>query len=281
MADNEEKYCAYCKKQTNHVGGICQVCNQNKSSIAKKFALVVIMVLVIIGIASFMFMKNSKPPVASTNTTIKVEQPDQETSKSKSEKLVYSLDKEMNRMIEAGQITGVSSDRLQQIQSGFDDIKKRKLKRRGNAYETDDDHGNNKVLINSNIHNEFFNADGYPKIEINIKKDRVIVFNYDFNAHTNVIEKQSAAFNSLRQSLITNKEMINRLYILGHTDDIGGNEYNNQLSMKRCLSLGDELMGKGLKVINYGFGKNRPITKNASDDDRAENRRIEIIVVKK
>lgn len=280
MAENEEKYCVNCKKQTNHVGGICQVCNQNKSSIAKKFAPVVIIVLVIIGIASFMFMKNSKPPVASTNTTIKVEQPDQETSKSESEKL-DSLDKEMNSMIEAGQITGVSSDRLQQIQSGFDDLKKRKMKRRGNSYEADDDNGNNKVLINSNIDHEALNAEGYPQIEFNINRDKVVVFNYDFNTHATVTDKQSAAFNSLRQSLITNKEMINRLYILGHTDDIGGNEYNNQLSMKRCLSLGDELMGKGLKVINYGFGKNRPITKNASDDDRAENRRIEIIVVKK
>jgi len=280
MADNEEKYCANCKKQTNHIGGICQVCNQNKSSIVKKVVPVVIIVFVIIGIASFIFMKNSKPPVASTNTTIKVEQPVQENSKSESEKL-DSLDKEMNTMIETGQLTGVSSDRLQQIQSGFDDLKKRKMKRRGNAYEADDDNGNNKVLINSNIDSEVLNADGYPKIEFNIKKDRVIVFNYGFNVYTKVIDKQSAAFNSLRQSLITNKEMISRLYILGHTDDIGSNEYNNQLSMKRCLSLGEELMGQGLKVINYGFGKNRPISKNASDDDRAENRRIEIIVVKK
>lgn len=258
MAGNEEKYSADS--------------NQNKSSIAKKVVPVVIIILIIIGIGSFMFMKNSKPPVASTNTAIKVEQPVEETNKNESEK-PGSLDKKMNSMIETGQITSVSSDRLQHIQSGFDDLKKRKMKRRGNAYETDDDNGNNKVLIISNIDNEAFSPEGYPQIEFNINRNKVVVFNYDFNIHANVIDKQSAAFNSLSQLLITKKEMINRIYILGHTDNIGSNEYNNQLSMKRCLSLGEELMRQGLKVINYAFGKNRPITKNSSDDDRAENRR--------
>ncbi len=70
--------------------------------------------------------------------------------------------------------------------------------------------------------------------------------------------------------------------VAGHTDSVGADAYNQQLSERRASSVGNYLMGKGLvrdRFILVGAGETRPIASNDTDAGRAQNRRVEITLV--
>jgi outer membrane protein OmpA-like peptidoglycan-associated protein len=67
----------------------------------------------------------------------------------------------------------------------------------------------------------------------------------------------------------------------GHTDDVGSVEYNKQLSLDRATSVMRYLESKGIperRMKALGFGKTKPIAKGSSEDARAKNRRVEMLV---
>lgn len=70
----------------------------------------------------------------------------------------------------------------------------------------------------------------------------------------------------------------------GHTDNKGSREYNLVLSNNRAKAVADYLIKRGVsdKRISYqGYGFDRPIADNATDQGRAQNRRTEVIITKK
>ncbi|MCB1890316.1 MAG: OmpA family protein [Rhodocyclaceae bacterium] len=72
-----------------------------------------------------------------------------------------------------------------------------------------------------------------------------------------------------------------RVVIEGHTDSVGRELFNQELSLKRAASVLDYLAGRGLaadKMQADGRGEHAPIADNATAKGRAANRRIEIIV---
>ncbi|OGS23616.1 MAG: hypothetical protein A2297_08275 [Elusimicrobia bacterium RIFOXYB2_FULL_48_7] len=72
-----------------------------------------------------------------------------------------------------------------------------------------------------------------------------------------------------------------KLNVEGHTDSVGGDEYNQQLSEKRALSAMDYLVSQGVNsssISSQGFGKNSPLESNDTAQGRQKNRRVEIIV---
>ena len=72
-----------------------------------------------------------------------------------------------------------------------------------------------------------------------------------------------------------------RLSIFGYTDDVGSDEYNQQLSLRRAKSVEEYLIQSGLpsSIINVkGYGKTSPFDKSNSAMARARNRRVEIAV---
>ena len=74
----------------------------------------------------------------------------------------------------------------------------------------------------------------------------------------------------------------NYIEIVGHTDDVGDDDYNQELSEQRAQSVFDYLVSTGLeasKVIVVGMGEKMPITTNSTDEGRAENRRVEILLL--
>ena len=72
-----------------------------------------------------------------------------------------------------------------------------------------------------------------------------------------------------------------RLEAEGHTDSIGTDEFNQQLSEKRALSVRDFLLEQGLPLTSLGaqgFGKTMPVAPNDTAAGRQRNRRVELIV---
>lgn len=71
--------------------------------------------------------------------------------------------------------------------------------------------------------------------------------------------------------------------IEGHTDNIGSMEYNIDLSRKRAQAVKDYLVGKGIdgsRISIAGFGFQKPIASNDTEEGRSLNRRAEIVPIK-
>ncbi|WP_425480025.1 OmpA family protein [Aerolutibacter ruishenii] len=70
--------------------------------------------------------------------------------------------------------------------------------------------------------------------------------------------------------------------VAGHTDSVGTDSYNQQLSERRAASVGNYLMSKGVmrdRFILVGAGETRPVASNDTESGRAQNRRVEITLV--
>jgi outer membrane protein OmpA-like peptidoglycan-associated protein len=67
----------------------------------------------------------------------------------------------------------------------------------------------------------------------------------------------------------------------GHTDSQGQRQYNMDLSKKRADSVKDALVARGVaadRITTVGIGPDRPLVDNKTAENRANNRRVEIIV---
>jgi len=70
--------------------------------------------------------------------------------------------------------------------------------------------------------------------------------------------------------------------IIGHTDDKWEDDYNMELSEKRAESVRDYLVSQGVdasKIVTTGMGETMPIVSNNTKKGRAQNRRVEILIV--
>ena len=67
--------------------------------------------------------------------------------------------------------------------------------------------------------------------------------------------------------------------IQGHTDNVGGDAYNQKLSEARAASVVAWLTAHGIapaRLSAKGYGETRPVASNDNDEGRAKNRRVEI-----
>lgn len=73
-----------------------------------------------------------------------------------------------------------------------------------------------------------------------------------------------------------------RLGVYGHTDNVGGADYNKRLSDRRAASVVQYLVDKGIspdRLESEGFGMEQPIDTNATAEGRAKNRRVEFKIL--
>ena len=71
------------------------------------------------------------------------------------------------------------------------------------------------------------------------------------------------------------------LTVVGHTDDVGSNAYNQSLSERRALSVAQYLESRrvdSMRLATAGKGETQPRSSNSTESGRQENRRVEIYV---
>jgi len=69
--------------------------------------------------------------------------------------------------------------------------------------------------------------------------------------------------------------------VIGHTDSVGSDEYNQKLSERRAMAVKDYLVSEGVKgsiIDASGEGESNPVADNGTDEGRALNRRVEVHV---
>jgi outer membrane protein OmpA-like peptidoglycan-associated protein len=72
-----------------------------------------------------------------------------------------------------------------------------------------------------------------------------------------------------------------KLSVEGHTDSIGSDDYNQQLSEKRAASVREYLVQQGIasdSIVATGFGKTSPVATNDTPEGRQQNRRVELVL---
>lgn len=81
------------------------------------------------------------------------------------------------------------------------------------------------------------------------------------------------------------KEMLDRaafIQVVGHTDDVGDDADNQSLSEQRATVVTHYLIEAGTdpsKIVPVGAGESLPIASNETEEGRAENRRVEVLVL--
>lgn len=111
-----------------------------------------------------------------------------------------------------------------------------------------------------------------------IEKDRIeILNNIFFNTGEFTLDDKSKVELDRMVDFLKNNKQIS-IEISGHTDDVGSDQTNLELSRKRALSVQDYLKKSGIepqRLTAKGFGKTKPVAKNDSEQNRQKNRRIE------
>lgn len=103
---------------------------------------------------------------------------------------------------------------------------------------------------------------------------------FDFNS-ANIRNESHALLKELAKALKDNALAKKQITIAGHTDDVGDDVYNMQLSVKRAQAVKVYLTQKlqvpssRLKVL--GFGETLPVIANNTKQNRQLNRRVEIL----
>ena len=72
------------------------------------------------------------------------------------------------------------------------------------------------------------------------------------------------------------------IQIIGHTDNEGDASYNQTLSERRANAVADVLMTEGVpfgRIDAIGRGESQPVTSNLTPEGRAQNRRVEIVIL--
>jgi outer membrane protein OmpA-like peptidoglycan-associated protein len=99
---------------------------------------------------------------------------------------------------------------------------------------------------------------------------------FDFNKSTLKPESE-AALTQARDALKAHPGL--EIEVQGHTDNVGGDDYNRKLSEARAASVMQWLIAHGVsaaQLTSKGYGRSKPVASNDSDQGRARNRRVEL-----
>jgi outer membrane protein OmpA-like peptidoglycan-associated protein len=91
----------------------------------------------------------------------------------------------------------------------------------------------------------------------------------------------SASGNLTKLVEILNRYPDTDIQIIGHTDSKGSDEYNQGLSERRANAVVNYLRGNNInssRLSAVGKGETDPIATNDTEDDRAQNRRVEFVI---
>lgn len=102
---------------------------------------------------------------------------------------------------------------------------------------------------------------------------------FDFNS-SEVKQENQAEIVTLAKNL--QKYDLSRVKIIGHTDNVGSEEYNQKLSEQRAQGVTDIFVKAGYQTQNIetiGRGMSQPVVDNDTEEHRAGNRRVAIVIV--
>ena len=111
------------------------------------------------------------------------------------------------------------------------------------------------------------------------QKGRTTIYGINFDTASDAIKAESKQ--TLEQIIAVLKENKDwKMTVEGHTDNVGGADYNQKLSEKRAAAVKDYLVKAGIdaaRLTSAGFGMSKPLATNDSAFGRGQNRRVELV----
>ena len=101
---------------------------------------------------------------------------------------------------------------------------------------------------------------------------------FDFNS-AKLKDEGKSAIHDLDEKIKAKGAAVVDIDVIGHTDSVGPEEYNQQLSVRRATSVKDYMVSEGIDagIIDVsGKGESSPVADNGTNEGRAQNRRVEI-----
>jgi OOP family OmpA-OmpF porin len=120
-----------------------------------------------------------------------------------------------------------------------------------------------------------------PKSDVAVEDGRVkIPGNIVFDTGKATLKQGAGSEEVLQQLLkfLQDNPRVTKLRIEGHTDNVGEEAANLELSGQRALTVKKWLIDKGIeakRLLAVGFGEGKPIADNATEQGKAQNRRTE------
>ncbi len=117
-----------------------------------------------------------------------------------------------------------------------------------------------------------------PKMEVDYEAKQLRSQKIHFEFNKAVIRLESYSILDTIAETMRIRPDITHMRIIGHTDSVGGDAYNQKLSERRSSSVRDYIADKGIehgRLSHFGKGESEPIAPNNSAEGRARNRRVQ------
>ena len=126
----------------------------------------------------------------------------------------------------------------------------------------------------------FTGGEGESKIEEELENNgRSTIYGINFDFNSDKLRDESKIVLDKIVNILKEKSDW-KITIEGHTDNVGGEAFNQTLSEKRAKSVVDYLTKAGIEVSRLtasGKGLSSPVASNETDFGRAQNRRVELV----
>ena len=140
-----------------------------------------------------------------------------------------------------------------------------------------------KVKGDSCLHSELNNLLAFRflrKTEKIIETDDMTTIYFEFNSDQKIKDDEVEAY--LDQLAKRLNKSIEKVRLIGHTDNEGSDAFNQVLGEKRATAISNYLVRRGInpnRITVDSRGRREPIASNDTDAGKAKNRRTEIIIV--
>jgi len=127
-------------------------------------------------------------------------------------------------------------------------------------------------------------TDGCPDETLAVKSgDSIVILEkvYFATGRDRVLRRSKPVLAAVAKVLEENPS-ITKVRVEGHTDDVGKDQMNLDLSQRRAESVQRELVKQGVDAVRLeavGYGETRPIDTNRTEDGRERNRRVEFTIL--
>jgi len=112
------------------------------------------------------------------------------------------------------------------------------------------------------------------------KRKPIVLNNIFFETNKSTLKSES--FVELDSLVMRLKGSPMVIEISGHTDNVGSEKDNLQLSEERALAVKNYLVSKSIsaaRIYSKGYGSSRPVTSNKTEEGRKKNRRVEFVIL--
>jgi outer membrane protein OmpA-like peptidoglycan-associated protein len=121
-----------------------------------------------------------------------------------------------------------------------------------------------------------------PK-RVEVQQDQIVIHDkIQFDTDKATIKSESHPLMDEIAQVVQSNPQIKKLSIEGHTDSTGADKRNQQLSEQRAAAVRDYLVQHGVdsaRLVSKGWGKSKPISDNATEAGREQNRRVEFLIL--